>query len=334
MECREQLNKWLALVSPTYGLQPETLTYASSDAGFRQYFRIQGTGRSYIIMDCPKEKQSMKEFVKVDEIMMTAGLNVPEIFEVDFEGGFMLLSDLGTKTYLDVLDHDNADRLMDDATTALVKLQVASKPDVLPPYSAELLRKEINLFTEWFLEKHLHMELSELEKKLLERTFDLIIAKNLSEAKVYVHRDYMPRNLMPESVDNPGVLDFQDAVYGPISYDIASLCRDAFISWEEHQIIDWTIRYWDKARKAGLSVPADFGAFWKDVELMGLQRHLKVLGIFCRLSYRDGKDKYIGDLPRFINYVSKTAGRYDALKPLANLMDKIQNKEKQVGYTF
>ena len=178
------------------------------------------------------------------------------------------------------------------------------------------------------------MELSELEKKLLERTFDLIIAKNLSEAKVYVHRDYMPRNLMPESVDNPGVLDFQDAVYGPISYDIASLCRDAFISWEEHQIIDWTIRYWDKARKAGLSVPADFGAFWKDVEWMGLQRHLKVLGIFCRLSYRDGKDKYIGDLPRFINYVSKTAGRYDALKPLANLMDKIQNKEKQVGYTF
>jgi len=238
MECREQLNKWLALVSPTYGLQPETLTYASSDAGFRQYFRIQGTGRSYIIMDCPKEKQSMKEFVKVDKIMKTAGLNVPEIFEVDFEGGFMLLSDLGTKTYLDVLDHDNADRLMDDATTALVKLQVASKPDVLPPYSAELLRKEINLFTEWFLEKHLHMELSELEKKLLERTFDLIIAKNLSEAKVYVHRDYMPRNLMPEPVDNPGVLDFQDAVYGPISYDIASLCRDAFISWEEHQIND------------------------------------------------------------------------------------------------
>ena len=276
----------------------------------------------------------MKEFVKVDKIMKTAGLNVPEIFEVDFEGGFMLLSDLGTKTYLDVLDHDNADRLMDDATTALVKLQVASKPDVLPPYSAELLRKEINLFTEWFLEKHLHMELSELEKKLLERTFDLIIAKNLSEAKVYVHRDYMPRNLMPEPVDNPGVLDFQDAVYGPISYDIASLCRDAFISWEEHQIIDWTIRYWDKARKAGLPVPADFGAFWKDVEWMGLQRHLKVLGIFCRLSYRDGKDKYIGDLPRFINYVSKTAARYDSLKPLANLMDKIQNKEKQVGYTF
>lgn len=334
MDCRDQLNKWLALVSPSYGLLPDTLVHASSDAGFRQYFRVQGADKSYIIMDCPKERESMRAFVKIDEIMKAAGLNVPHIYEVDYEDGLMLLSDLGMKTYLDVLDHQNADKLMDDATTALVKLQGASQPGVLPEYDEALLRRELNLFPEWYLKKHLRIELSELERKLLEKVFDLIIAKNLSEAKVYVHRDFMPRNLMLEPVDNPGVLDFQDAVYGPISYDIASLCRDAFISWEEHQAIDWTIRYWEKARKVGLPVPADFGAFWEDVEWMGLQRHLKILGIFARLSYRDGKDKYLGDTPRFIEYVSKTAKRYDALKPLARLMDKIQHTEEKVGYTF
>lgn len=244
------------------------------------------------------------------------------------------MSDLGTQTYLDVLSEDNASRLMDDATTALVKLQKNSKPGVLPDYSEELLRSELELFPEWYVKRHLNMEITPQMRSMFDKMFDHIIEKNLAQSFVYVHRDYMPRNLMLEEKDNPGIIDFQDAVYGPVSYDIACLCRDAFISWSEAQILDWTIRYWDKARKEGIPVPADFGVFWEDVEWMALQRHLKVLGIFARLNYRDGKTKYLGDTPRFLNYVQKTASRFDALRPLSRFINQISGIEETVGYSF
>lgn len=328
------LKQWLEKIGGSFGLNLKTLRPASSDAGFRSYFRIDGDGTTYIVMDSPREPGNVKPFIFVDDLFAKQGLNVPKIFAQDVEQGFLLLSDLGTQTYLDVLSEDNASRLMDDATTALVKLQKNSKPGVLPEYSEELLRRELELFPEWYVKRHLNMEITPQMRSMFDKMFDLIIKKNLAQSFVYVHRDYMPRNLMLEEKDNPGIIDFQDAVYGPVSYDIACLCRDAFISWSEAQILDWTIRYWDKARKEGIPVPADFGVFWEDVEWMVLQRHLKVLGIFARLNYRDGKTKYLGDTPRFLNYVQKTASRFDALRPLSRFINQISGIEETVGYSF
>lgn len=333
-ERQMRLKDWLSGFSDRYGLKLDTMRAASADAGFRSYFRIDGKERTYIVMDSPGEADNIAPFIHADEVFAQAGLNVPKIYEANRELGFMLISDLGTKTYLDVLDHDNADRLMGQATDALVKLQAASKPDVFPAYSAELLRSELELFPQWFVKRHLGMEITLELRSMFDRTFALIIAKNLDQANVYVHRDFMPRNLMLTEKDNPGVIDFQDAVYGPVSYDIACLCRDAFISWEETLTLDWTIRYWEKARKAGVPVPADFGRFWEDVEWMAIQRHLKVLGIFARLNYRDGKPKYLGDTPRFLNYVKATSHRFDALRPLSRFIDTIIGEQEQVGYTF
>ncbi len=328
------LKQWLEKIGGSFGLNLKTLRPASSDAGFRSYFRIDGDGTTYIVMDSSGETGNVKPFIFVDDLFAKQGLNVPKIYAQDVEQGFLLLSDLGTQTYLDVLSEDNASRLMDDATTALVKLQKNSKPGVLPDYSEELLRSELELFPEWYVKRHLNMEITPQMRSMFDKMFDHIIEKNLAQSFVYVHRDYMPRNLMLEEKDNPGIIDFQDAVYGPVSYDIACLCRDAFISWSEAQILDWTIRYWDKARKEGIPVPADFGVFWEDVEWMALQRHLKVLGIFARLNYRDGKTKYLGDTPRFLNYVQKTASRFDALRPLSRFINQISGIEETVGYSF
>jgi len=214
-----------------------------------------------------------------------------------------------------------------------VRWQLASRPDSLPPYDAALLRRELDLFPDWYVARHLGIELKPAQKDVLERTFALVIASNLAQPQVFVHRDYMPRNLMV-CEPNPGILDFQDAVYGPITYDAASLFRDAFVSWEEEHVIDWTVRYWEKARRAGLPVDADFGAFYRDFEWMGLQRHLKVLGIFARLKYRDGKGDYVEDTPRFVDYVRGVATRYAALRPLALLLDELHGQAAEVGYTF
>jgi aminoglycoside/choline kinase family phosphotransferase len=203
----------------------------------------------------------------------------------------------------------------------------------LPPYDAALLRRELDLFPDWYLARHLGASLTPSQKDTLERAFALIIASNLAQPQVFVHRDYMPRNLMV-SEPNPGILDFQDAVYGPITYDVASLFKDAFISWEEEAVLDWTVRYWEKARAAGLPVDADFGAFYRDLEWMGLQRHLKVLGIFARLRYRDGKSGYLEDAPRFVAYVRAVAHRYRALGPLLVLLDELEGRAAGVGYTF
>lgn len=309
------------------------LAPASADASFRRYFRATVEGETYIVMDAPPDKENSEPFVRIAKLFADAGAHVPRIIAQDLAQGLLLLSDLGQQTYLHVLNENNADELFRPAIDELIKIQLASKPGVLPEYDEALLMRELMLFPDWYVAKHLRRELSNEQKNVMLHAFKLIVENNLAQPKVYVHRDYMPRNLMVSS-PNPGVLDFQDAVYGPISYDITSLFKDAFISWDEKQVLDWTIRYWEKARKAGLPVDADFGAFYRDCEWMGLQRHLKVLGIFARINYRDGKPHYLTDTPRFIHYVRKTCDRYRALGPLLKLFDEIEETEIKTGITF
>ena len=330
---RNALVQWLAALGPDYALRPETVRPASADASFRRYFRIDAGDGSLIAMDAPPDKEDSRPFVQVARLLCDAGLNAPRVLEADFGQGFLLLTDLGTTTYLSALNDDSAPALFDDAMEALVRWQLASRPDVLPPYDEALLRRELGLFPDWYVTRHLGHALDERQSKVLQRMFDRIVAANLAQPRVYVHRDYMPRNLMVAS-PNPGVLDFQDAVMGPITYDVASLFRDAFISWDEARIVDWVVRYWQKARRAGLPVNPDFGAFWRDFEWMGLQRHLKVLGIFARINYRDGKPHYLADTPRFVGYVRSVTRRYDELAPLARLFDELEGVARRVGYTF
>ncbi|MBC8024037.1 MAG: phosphotransferase [Burkholderiales bacterium] len=312
---------------------PFRIERASADASFRRYFRVFLEGRSVIAMDAPPEREDSRAFVKVAGLLRDAGLNAPEILAQDLSQGFLLVSDLGTRPYLQALQEGDPDALFGDATTALVRWQEASKPGVLPEYDEALLRRELGLFPEWYVARHRGVALNHAQRESLERVFRTIVARNLSEPHVYVHRDFMPRNLMV-SAPNPGILDFQDAVHGPISYDVASLYRDAFVSWEEERVLDGTIRYWEKARAAKLPVRPDFADFWRDVEWMGLQRHLKVLGIFARLHYRDGKAGYLEDTPRFVGYVRHAVSRYDELAPLGALLDEVEGRRTQVGYTF
>ena len=286
-------------------------------------------------MDAPPAQEDCRPFVHVAGLLASAGLNAPRIEAQDLAQGFLLLTDLGNTTYLAAMNADPnlAGKLFDDATTALVRWQRASRPDVLPPYDTALLRRELDLFPDWYVARHLGIELTSAQKAVLERTFALVIAANLAQPQAFVHRDYMPRNLMVCD-PNPGILDFQDAVYGPITYDVASLFRDAFVSWDEENVLDWAVRYWEKARQAGLPVPADFAAFYRDFEWMGLQRHLKVLGIFARLKYRDGKSGYLEDTPRFVAYVRAVAARYVALQPLLLLFDELEGRSTRAGHTF
>ena len=324
------LQEWLARQLPG---QDFTLAPASADASFRRYFRLSLAGSTLIAMDAPPPTEDCRPFVKVAKLMARAGLHVPAVFASDLESGFLLLSDLGVATYLSALDVSSADDLFNDATDALIRWQLASDKGVLPPYDEALLRRELDLFPDWYVGRHLGMKLSAGQRESLESAFDLILASNLSQPCVYVHRDYMPRNLMV-SEPNPGILDFQDAVYGPITYDVASLFKDAFISWDEERVLDGTIRDWEKARKAGLPVRPDFAEFWRDVEWMGLQRHLKVLGIFARLNYRDGKPGYLADTPRFLGYVRHAVDRYNELAPLGRLLDEIEGRKPAVRLTF
>lgn len=332
---QNERHEWLASIANQYELDLASETVASSDAGFRSYYRVKTlNGNSFIVMDAPPAHEDVRPFVRVTSIFEKAELTVPHVYEKSEDKGFLLLDDLGDKTYLSVLNEDNARELMEKAIDALVKWQSISEPGVLPEYDRTLLSRELSLFPEWYIGKHRGKTLDERQSALLKVCFERILQNNLAQAKVFVHRDYMPRNLMVMKSGGPGILDYQDAVYGPVSYDIASLLRDAFISWGETFVIDMTIRYWEKARKAGIPVPEDFGVFWKDVEWMGLQRHLKVAGIFARLYYRDGKTKYLEDTPRFINYIRQTAHRYDELKALLFLVDQIEDSVPQYGYTF
>ena len=333
---RDQLvTDWVASRFPN---QSVSITPASADASFRRYFRLTWPdGTTRILMDAPPEKEDCKPFIKLAGLLAKADLAAPRILDQDLENGVLVLTDLGRIGYLDALNADLslADTLIRPVLDVLVKWQLSSTAATLPPYDATLLRRELDLFPEWFIGRHLGVQLDASELLMLDRTFKFLINSALNQPKVFVHRDFMPRNLMVvESAQTltPGIIDFQDAAYGPITYDVVSLFRDAFISWEEEQEIDWVVRYWEKARAAGLPVRADFGDFWRDYELMGLQRHLKVLGIFCRLKYRDGKDKYSEDLPRFMNYARKTASRYIPLKPLLNLLDKLEGNTEQIGY--
>lgn len=330
----EKVCDWLGQYESKYSLDINTLEPASADASFRRYFRLNAQSHgTLIVMDAPPEKEDIRPFLQVDALMLDAGVNVPHILEHDQDNGFILMTDLGRETYLNVLNEENAFELMDKATEALVKWQRISRENVLPSYDETVLRREIGLFPEWYLGRHRGVVLNDKQSAIIGKTFDAIIEHNLSEARVFVHRDFMPRNLMV-SHEMPGVLDFQDALMGPVSYDIASLMRDAFLSWDESFTLDVTIRYWEKARKAGIPVPQDFGVFWRDVEWMGIQRHLKVLGIFARINYRDGKPKYLADTPRFIHYVRQTANRYDELKPINWLLDQIEDKKTQEAFTF
>jgi len=315
------LERWLGAEIPAISF---TLAPASEDASFRRYFRASlADGRSLIVMDAPPATEDCRPFVRVAHLLRDAGLNAPQVLAEDFLQGFLLLTDLGTATYLETLNEGNAADLFQDATDALLRWQLATRKGELPRYDGALLRREMNLFPEWYLSRHLGLSLSDDQKNDLERSFSLLAGSALAQPAVYVHRDYMPRNLMVCD-PNPGVLDFQDAVEGPISYDMVSLLRDAFISWDEERVLDWTARYWGQAKKVQLPVNADFSEFWRSFEWMGLQRHLKVLGIFARLNYRDGKPKYLRDMPRFVGYARAVAGRYGALAPLARLLDDLE----------
>jgi len=329
---------WLSALAPTQHLETNSLRSASADASFRRYFRIDSEQGSRIIMDAPPGQEDCRAFVKVAQLMAQAQLNVPQVLAWDATHGFLLLTDLGAQTMLQVIKRDDAranQNLYLQAIDALLAWQTASKPGVLPPYDAALLRRELELFPDWYLERHRGVAVAGEVRRTLDIAFAQIIQSNLAWPSVYVHRDFMPRNLMiSASSDRLGVLDFQDAVYGPITYDIASLMRDAFLSWEEDFCLDITIRYWEKARKMGLPVGDDFGEFYRGVEWMGLQRHLKVAGIFARLTLRDGKPQYMADTPRFIGYIRATCARYRELKPLLRLVDRIEGIETATGYAF
>ena len=326
----EQLREWLTahVAAGAFTMQP-----ASADASFRRYFRVAADGRSWIAMDAPPPHEDCRPFVRVAGLLRSAGVNAPRVEAQDLERGFLLLTDFGDTTYLAALDEANADRLFGDAIEALLKWQLASREGELPAYDEALLRCECELFPQWYIARHLGVTLPDAQQQALSETFKLVIARARAQPAVYVHRDYMPRNLMVTD-PNPGVIDFQDAVYGPVSYDVVSLMRDAFVSWEEERVIDWTVRYWERAKKAGLPVDADFSRFYCDFEWMGLQRHLKVLGIFARIHYRDGKQGYLEDTPRFMRYARAVAERYRELAPLAQLFDLIEKRQPAVGQPF
>jgi aminoglycoside/choline kinase family phosphotransferase len=337
----DTLSAWLERVLPAPQV---SIAPASVDASFRRYFRVTlsreiplpGSGQqatTLIAMDAPPEREDCRPYVAVARLLAAAGVHAPEVLAESLEQGFLLLSDLGTRTYLSELTEAAAPSLYRDATSALLHWQLASRANVLPPYDEALLKRELNLFPDWYLAKHLGITLTETQHAVLAAAFRNILDNNLAQPRVYVHRDYHSRNLMV-CTPNPGVLDFQDAVYGPITYDLVSLLRDAYIEWDEQRQLDWSVRYWERARDAGLPVADDFAVFWRDFEWMGVQRQLKVLGIFARLYHRDGKDRYLADLPRVMGYLRAACARYRELGALARLLDQIESRQPVIGYTF
>ena len=335
---------WLEALAQTHGLVPSSLRVASADASFRRYLRVDTqAGASLIVMDAPPDKENCEPFVKVAKLMQLAGLKAPEVLAWHEAQGFMLLTDLGDQTMMSAIDVKNPQAnhaLYMQAVDALIAWQLSSQPGVLPPYDEALLNRELSLFPDWYLAQHRQIDVQGKMRNTLDSTFKMLVTRNLASPSVFVHRDFMPRNLMmPTGSDAAlGVLDFQDAVYGPVTYDVASLMRDAFLTWEEDFVLDVTIRYWEKARKAGLlefeDWHQDFGVFYRAVEWMGLQRHLKVAGIFARLTLRDGKEKYLADAPRFMAYIRSTAARYIELRPLLRLIEEVEGKDGVTGFAF
>ncbi len=338
---------WLATAPAGLHADAASLQPASSDASFRRYFRVhlqKPRARTLIVMDAPPGREDIQPFLRVAALLRAGGLCAPEVLASNVELGLVLLTDFGSTTYLKALQAARAEgdlpqcqELMRDALSALVRLQGIDAPD-LPLYDASRLRAELELFPQWYLARHMGAELSLAERNALQGVFGTLLANNLAQPCVLVHRDYHSRNLMAleagQEPGNPGVLDFQDAVRGPITYDLASLLRDAYISWPEEQQLDWAIRWWEQARKTGLPVDTDFSLFYRDFEWMGLQRHLKVLGIFARLFYRDGKANYLAELPTVLSYARAVAARYREFAPLLRLFDRVQGLAAQTAYTF
>ena len=333
MDRLQLLENWLQKQLPG---QAFTVTPASADASFRRYFRVTSANKTWIAMDAPPEYEDCTPFVHVAQLL-TEAVHVPDIIARDTAQGFLLLSDLGGTTYLQALNHEpeTASSLYAAATDALVQMQLIRQLESLPAYDEKLLRLELGLFPDWYVARHLQAALTDDQQAVLEQAFDRIVRNNLAQPRVFVHRDYHSRNLML-TTPNPGVLDFQDAVSGPITYDLVSLLKDAYIQWDEERILDWAIRYWEKARKAGLPLTGDFGEFYRDFEWMGVQRHIKVLGIFARLCYRDGKAAYLNDMPRVMHYLRKACERYQELRAMLGLLDELEDNApaQKVGYTF
>jgi hypothetical protein len=326
----QQLKVWLDEQLPALffaqgwgAVPPATLTAASSDASFRRYFRWEGEGRTFIVMDAPPPQENCKPFVDIADLLSKSGINVPKIYAEDLKRGFLLLNDLGRKTYLDVMDAENADALFADALDALLAFQQLPMEAPLPSYDVALLRRELELFPEWYVRRHLGVELDAAQLALWQRVSDRLIDSALAQPKVLVHRDYMPRNLML-SEPNPGVLDFQDAVYGPVTYDVTCLFKDAFLSWPEERVHGWLQGYWVAARKVGIPVQAQFEDFLQASDLMGVQRHLKVIGIFARICHRDGKPRYLADVPRFFAYIEAVLARRPELAELGELLASLR----------
>jgi len=346
-------NNWLDQVAIEFSLNKTSLSLASADASFRRYFRLNSQGAlglSFVIMDAPPDKENCESFVAIAALMANAGLWVPQVLKWNKPWGFMLITDLGNQTLLEQLQTTldlNAPQAtpplepFNKALDALILLQNASKPNTLPLYDEPVLMRELNLFPEWYLSQHRSITLSDDQKNVLQSAFDLIVKSNLSAPRVFVHRDFMTRNLMVPQDQHEhrlGVLDFQDALMGPITYDIASLLRDAFCSWSEEFVLDITIRYWERIRSSGIidqnGWSEDFGEFWRAVEWMGLQRHLKVSGIFARLTLRDNKPKYLADTPRFMKYIRSTGSRYRELFPLIRLLDSFDDQGSKQVFSF
>ena len=326
---------WLESLPILKGCNVSEPVVASSDASFRRYFRVEvesdpdsriQLAKTYIIMDAPPEQESSEPFIKISNQLVKLGLQVPKVLEQDLKQGFLLLSDLGETTYLSKLENateSEVDVLYQDALKALVKLQILGKKDSesLPPYNAELFNSEMDLFTEWLLGTHLERPLSALEESEWDKVKLMLIDSALAQPKVYVHRDYHSRNLMATRRDNPGILDFQDAVYGPLTYDAVSLLRDCYIAWPEEQVREWQRSYFFQLCKGRLIANDEWNEFTRSMDLMGVQRHLKAAGIFARLYHRDGKDGYLKDIPLTLNYIVQVGANYPELEWLVKLIE-------------
>jgi aminoglycoside/choline kinase family phosphotransferase len=332
-----RLDLLTAWTRETLGTEAFAIAPASADASFRRYFRVAPDGAhafaahpTLIVMDAPPPMEDCAPFVHIARLLDGAGVHAPQVLAADLGRGFLLLTDLGQRTYLAALDATSANGLYTDAIDALVRWQCATREGELPAYDEALLARELALFPDWYVGRHLACTLTAAQGAALQAVFRLLLDNNLAQPRVFVHRDYHSRNLMV-CERNPGVLDFQDAVIGPVTYDLVSLLRDAYVSWDEEREIDWAIRYWERARRAGLPVAADFGSFWRDFEWMGVQRQLKVLGIFARLAHRDGKRGYLDDMPRVMAYLRRASTRYGALAPLLQLLDALEDRAPAVG---
>ncbi len=319
MPQRERLlREWL---QAAVGLVGFSLEPASGDASFRRYFRITlPDGTTRIVMDAPPENEDCRPFVDVAGHLVELGLNVPMVYASDLDWGFLLLSDLGSKHYLEQLNQGDGERLYADALSALLVMQACGRREGLPEYSRELLLQEMGLFREWLLGRHLELSITEGEQQMLDEMFELLVDNALQQPQVFVHRDYHSRNLLVTSAPNPGILDFQDAVIGPVTYDLVSLLKDCYISWSREQVREWVFGYYELALQSGVLRSEHEDSFLRWFDLMGVQRHLKAAGIFARLNIRDGKPGYLQDIPRTLGYIVDLVPEYPELAPLAKLL--------------